>query len=124
MKQRYVRPGDQLTDDTTVVVRGGPLDPQVLREDAVRMFDVYGIYGVSVFAVREVSLDELAQQAPLVRFAELTLAAVGAVRAAGLGLEATGRNPQHFTVVFPDVGAVDRLVAAEHRTMLNPYHEA
>jgi hypothetical protein len=30
---------------------------------------IYGVYGILVFAVRDVSLDELAQQVPLVRFA-------------------------------------------------------
>ena len=99
MKQRYVRPGDRLDGDTVVIVRGGDLDRDLLRADAKRMYQVYGIYGISVFAVREVPLDELAQQSPLVRFARLTLVTVGALRAVGLDLEATGRNRQHFTVV-------------------------
>ena len=30
MKQRFVRVGDELTDDITVVVRGGDLDPDIL----------------------------------------------------------------------------------------------
>lgn len=54
MKQRYVRPDDRLGDDTVVVVRGGDLDRDLLRSDAQRMHHVYGIYGISVFAVREV----------------------------------------------------------------------
>lgn len=34
------------------------------------MHDVYGVYGISVLAVRGTTLDELAQQVPLVRFAD------------------------------------------------------
>jgi hypothetical protein len=49
-------------------VRGGELDPEVLRADAQRYHEVYGIYGISVFAVRGLPLDEIAQQVPLVRF--------------------------------------------------------
>ena len=34
----------------TVVIRGDLLDPDALAESAQRNFDVYGFYGVSVFA--------------------------------------------------------------------------
>ncbi len=60
MKQRFVRIGDELTDDVSVVVRGGALDPVVLRADALRNHSIYGTYGISVFAVRDLTLDELA----------------------------------------------------------------
>jgi hypothetical protein len=102
-KQRFIRPGDRLDDDTVIVVRGGALEAAVLCDDASIMHEAYGIYGISVFAVREVTLDELAQRSPLVRFGTLTLVTVGEVRGCGLGLEATGRNPQHFTVIFDDL---------------------
>ena len=52
MKQRFVRTGDELADSVTVVVRGGDLDPVVLRADALRNHGIYGTYGISVFAVR------------------------------------------------------------------------
>ncbi len=124
MKQRHIRPGDHLSDDTVLVVRGGDLDPDIIRADASRMHSIYGIYGISVFAARSISLDELAQVAPLVRFARLTLVTVGALRARGLSLEPTGRNPEHFTVVLPALDAgVTAIVACEHRTIDNPYHE-
>ena len=45
------------------------------------------------FAVRGITLGELAQQVPLVRFALLTLIKVKDARRAGLRLEPTGRNP-------------------------------
>ena len=77
MKQRYLRVGDELADDDVVVVRGGALDRDLLRVDATRYFSIYGTYGVSVFAARQVTVDELAQEPPLVRFEVLTLIRVG-----------------------------------------------
>lgn len=64
----------------------------MLRADATRYHSIYGSYGISVFATRGATLDEMAQQVPLVRFARLTLITVAAVRGAGLRLEPTGRN--------------------------------
>lgn len=124
MKVRYVRPDDVLGDDQQIVVRGGDLLADLVWADAQRMFSVYGVYGISVFALRGVIIDELAQQSPLVRFARLTLVTVGAIREAGLGLEPTGRNPRHFTVVMPELEAgVEALCACDRTTWDNPYHE-
>jgi hypothetical protein len=124
MKQRFIRQGDQLSDDEEVVVRGGELDPDILRMDALRNESIYGTYAISVFALRDATLDELAQEPPLVRFERLTLMRVGAIRAAGLRLEATGRNPHHFGVVFQDLDdGVARLCRCDHQVVSNPYHE-
>jgi hypothetical protein len=69
-----------------------------------------------VFAVRDATVDELAQQAPLVRFDRLSLLTVGDVLSVGMRLEPTGGNPRHFTVGFDDlVSGVQRLVHAERR---------
>jgi hypothetical protein len=123
-KQRHLRPGDYLADNDTVVVRGGDLDPAVMRSDAERYHSIYGAFGLLVFAARNVPVDELAQQAPLVRFDVLTLIRVGVLRAAGFRLAPTGRNPKHFTVMFDDLDAgIERLRSCEHRTWINPYHE-
>lgn len=95
-----------------------------LRADAARYHSIYGEYGLSVFAARGVSVDELAQQPPLVRFELLTLMRVGVLRSAGFRLIPTGRNPKHFTVVFDDLDdGVATRCRCEHRTWANPYHE-
>jgi hypothetical protein len=108
-----------------VLVRGGDLDPDILSEDAVRYHSIYGVYGISVFAVRDATIDELAQQAPLVRFDRLSLLTVRDVLAAGMSLEPTGRNPRHFTVGFDDLETgVRRLVSCAHRVVPNAYHDA
>ena len=123
-KQRHLRPGGHLDDDDIVVVRGGVLDAAELRFDADRYHSIYGEYGLSVFAARDVAVDELAQQAPLVRFEVLTLVRVGVLRAAGFRLEPTGRNPRHFTMAFDDLEAgIEELRRCEHRSWVNPYHE-
>jgi hypothetical protein len=92
MKLRRLRDGDVLDDGDVVLVRRGDLDPDILSEDAVRYHSIYGVYGISVFAVRDATIDELAQQAPLVRFDRLSLLTVRDVLAVGMRLEPTGRN--------------------------------
>jgi hypothetical protein len=123
-KNRRLRHGDQRIGDDVTVVRGGDLDPAVLRSDAERYRTIYGTYGLSVFTGHDVSVDELAQQSPLVRFRLLTLIRAGVLRAHGFRLEPTGRNPRHYTVAFDDLDAgVASLRSCEHETTINPYHE-
>jgi hypothetical protein len=124
MKLRRLREGDVL-DDGITLARGGELEPEVLRADAMRYHSVYGIYGISVFAARSATVEELAQQVPLVRFATLTLITVAAVRWAGLRLEPTGRNPRHYTVGFDDLDqGIAALVGCAHQVVPNSYHDA
>ena len=124
MKLRRLREGDVLGDGDVVLVRGGDLDPDILRADAMRYHSIYGTYGISVFALRDVTVDELAQQVPLVRFDRLTLLTVGDVLAAGMRLEPTGRNPCHYTVGFDDLDdGVRRLVGCPHQVVPNAYHD-
>ncbi len=49
-------------------MRGGGLDSDVLRSDAEDYRVLYATNGLSVFAARDVTVDELAQQPPLIRF--------------------------------------------------------
>ena len=115
---------DSLNDDDIVVVRGGELDASILRDDAQRYHAIYAEFRISVFAARGITVDELAQQPPLVRCKVLTLVRAGGLRAAGFRLEATGRNPSHFTVAFDDLeDGISRLTTCEHEGWANPYHE-
>ena len=59
-KQRHIRPDDRLDDDDTIVIRGGDLNPDIVRADALRYHSIYGEYGISVFAARDATVDELA----------------------------------------------------------------
>jgi hypothetical protein len=124
MKLRRLREGGVL-DDGITLVRGGELEPDVLRADALRYHNVYGSYGISVFAASGATVDELAQQVPLVRFAMLTLIKVAAVRGAGLRLESTGLNPRHYTLAFDDLDqGIAALARCAHQVIPNPYHDA
>jgi hypothetical protein len=64
-KRRHLREGDRLDDDDIVVIRGGDLDPDVVRADALRYHAIYGDYGISVVDIeqseahRTVKLDTL-----------------------------------------------------------------
>jgi hypothetical protein len=125
VKLRKLRDGDVLENGDMVLVRGGNLDPDVLRADAARYHSVYGVYGISVFAVRGATLDELAQQAPLVRFDRLALLLVRDVLASGMRLEPTGRNPRHYTVGFDHLDdGVRRLAGCPHQVVPNAYYDA
>jgi hypothetical protein len=91
----------------------------------VRYYSIYGTYGISVFAVRDATVDELAQQVPLIRFASLALLKVGDVLTGGMRLEPTGRNPRHYTVGFDDLEDGVRLLAScPHQVVPNAYHDA
>jgi hypothetical protein len=56
MKLRRLRDGDVLEDGDIVLVRGGDRDPDILSEDAVRYHGIYGVYGISVFAVGDATI--------------------------------------------------------------------
>jgi hypothetical protein len=92
-KQRHPRASDVLDDDDLVVVRGGRLDVDVLRDDAQRYHAIYAAFGISVFAARGITVDELAQQPPLVCFELLTLVRVGCASRGGLPVGAHGPEP-------------------------------
>ncbi len=123
VKQRYIRPAAALSDDD-LLVRGGDLAATVIRADARRNHSIYGTYGVSVFAACVATIDELAQRPPLVRFARLTLVRVDALRAVGMRLQPTGRNPAHYDIELDDLDSgVGALCSCEHRVVVNPYHD-
>ena len=125
MKLRRLRDGDVLKDGDVMLVRGGDLDLDILCADAARYHSIYGVYGISVFAVRDATVDELAQQAPLVRFDRLSLLKVRDVLAAGIRLEPTGRNPRHYTASFDVLeDGVRRLIACPHQVVPNAYYDA
>lgn len=103
-----------------MIVRGDLLDPEALREDAADNFEVYGYWGISVFAeVGGFGIDQIAT-VKLSRARWLVLFRAGDVLAAGLGLWDTDQSP-HYDVVHDDVEVlVERLVACPHRIIRNP----
>ena len=122
MAKRRARRGEPPLPAATVVIRGDLLDPDVLAESAQRNFEVYGFYGISVFAeTAEVSWTDLAA----FRFAAvawLVLFTAGDLQAAGLDLWDTGVAP-HYDVVHDDLHElVARMLGTAHRVVPNPHH--
>jgi hypothetical protein len=121
VKQR-ARRGEPPLPTATVVIRGDLLDPELLVESARRNFDVYGFYGVSVFAeTTDVSWTELAATR-LVAVPWLVLFEAGDLHAAGLELW-DSRTAPHYDVVHPQLAElVARMLGTEHRVVPNPHH--
>jgi hypothetical protein len=121
MKQR-ARRGQPPLPETAVVIRGDLLDPDVLAASATRNFEVYGFYGISVFAeTEEIPWTDLAAS----RFAKaewLVLFTAGELVDTGLELWDTGVAP-HFDVVHDSlVELVERMLGTSHRVLQNPHH--
>jgi hypothetical protein len=91
-KKRRARRGEPVHGDAVLVVRD-LLDPDMLRIDAVDNFDVYGYFGISVFAevggvdLRWIASHKLSQASWLVVFH------ADEVVAAGLELWDTAKVP-------------------------------
>ena len=74
---------ERLADDALVIVRGGDLEIDLMRSDAVAAHARFGEYGISVFgAADEAALDALARDR-LAQFEILVLMTAGAIRRAG-----------------------------------------
>jgi len=120
MAKKRSRRGEPVPEAATVVVRGNLLDPEGLRDDTADNFEIYGFWGVSVFAaVGGHDLTWIASN-KLLSAGMLVLFRAGDLFAAGLELWDTGQSP-HYDVVHHDVDElVGRLVACQHRIIRNP----
>jgi hypothetical protein len=121
VKQRALR-GEPPLPTATVVIRGDLLDPDLLAQSAQRNFDVYGFYGISVFAETADMLWTDLAATRLSAVPWLVLFTAGDLGAAGLELWDTGMAP-HYDVVHAELGQlVARMLGTEHRVVPNPHH--
>ena len=111
-----------LADDALVIVRGGDLDIDLIRSDALAAHARFGEYGISVFgAADEAALDALARDR-LAQFEILVLMTAGAIRRAGLELRPTFRRT-HYTIILADLDRdIPRLMSCEKVQRPNRYH--
>lgn len=120
-KNRYRR-GEPDSSPDKKVLRGGDFSEEKLRNDACRNHEIYGFYGISVFAA-----DDLASKNELLRTTFLNSPEVVEIRnqalgTAGLSLDDTGINPRHYDIVHNDLDyLVTGLLSAENTVILNPF---
>jgi hypothetical protein len=120
-KEHRSRRGEALPDVAALVLRGDLLDPAELRITAERNFDVYGFYGISVFAeVGDATFDTI-EATKLARAHWIAVFTAGDLFSAGLELWDTGQVPHYDVVhqVLPEL--LDRFLGALHRTIRNEH---
>lgn len=104
-------------------MRADLLDPDLIVESAIRNHDVYGFYGVSVFAETAGATWMDLAAGRMVRSRWLVLFTAGDLVARGLELWDTGLAP-HYDVVHADLPQlVERMLATPHRVLQNPYDD-
>jgi hypothetical protein len=121
---------ERLPLDASVVIRGGPDTPLLLRSHARRLHRLYvldgsPLFGVSVFVVtgdigQRSERTVLAQK--LRSYATIYRTTVGVLLAEGFDVLPTFAAP-HYTVLVSDLDEVAQLAAAFGELLPNPYAE-
>ena len=125
LKLRYLRTGPAPSDPGLKIVRGGTLDAAELFMHALRHHRIYGVYGISVFGLESLALDQLARQAPLSCFEQLSVFRVGDVVHGGVHLEPTGHDVRHYTLICEDFHeGVRHLLACRQEVIGNRHYRA
>lgn len=77
-------------------------EPSVVQTSG-RMFELYGLYGISVeAALDETVLEACRRSERLANYRQIRLSTFGRLRSSGFALLATFDTP-HFTIVLPDL---------------------
>jgi hypothetical protein len=126
--RKRVRTGERAAATASVVIRGGPDTPSLLRTHARRLQRLYvldgvPVLGISVFVVLE-DVGPASERGILAgklrSYPFIYRSSVGRLETAGFVLVPTFARP-HYTVVIPDLGAIDGLASALGSLVPNPY---
>lgn len=121
-KQRQVR-DEPPPDDAAVVLRGNLLTEAILAATASDNYEVYGFYGVSVWAAVGGATRDSLLATKLAKQEVVAVFTAGDLRAAGLELRPTGALP-HYDVTHTDVAQlVAKLIACPHEVIDNKHYE-
>jgi hypothetical protein len=93
---------EQPPADATVVLRAGALTAENVQRAAVRTFQLYAVYGISVEGVIDTTVQEACRGERIAAYRQIRLSTFGRVRGAGFALLATFDHP-HFTLVLADL---------------------
>lgn len=86
-----------------MVLRSGVMSRPSIEQAAMRTFDVFGMFGISVEGVIDSTVLEACRTSErLSGYRQIRLSTFGRLRAAGFALLATF-DPPHFTLVMPDL---------------------
>lgn len=109
-------------DEAIVVVRGGEMKSDFVRETARDSFEEFGVYAISVFLALDLPVDELCASEPyLARYGKVRVSTAGRLRDQGFALLPTLDRP-HYDVVLPDLSdrTLDRLEESFEAPVVNP----
>jgi len=127
IEQRALLRTEQLPEGATIVIRGGTDTRDKLRRHAERTarawsLDGQPLFGISVFAVLDTSLEDLLRQR-FTNFRTIYLPTAAGLAGHGFELMPTGQRP-HFTVRLRHDGdaELDRLLAALGDLQANPQY--
>ncbi len=121
-KQRQVR-DEPPPDEATLMLRGNLLTEAILVRTASDNYEVYGFYGVSMWAVVGPATPDSLLATKLARQEVVAVFKAGDLRSAGLELRPTGASP-HYDVVHSDVGQlVAKLIGCPHEVIGNEHYE-
>ena len=114
-----------MPDAPLLVVRGGVLEPDLTRADAIRFLRRYprwGRYGISAYFATDDEEIAVLCETRLERFETVAVFLLSALSAVGIEVVPTFRRP-HVTLAHADLDVlVTGLCSCEYRILDNRYH--